>query len=34
MSEKVKFWLLLVLLVLSVALAIWLNSRYNSVLLG
>lgn len=34
MSEKTKFWVLLALLVLSVALAIWLNTGYNHVLLG
>jgi len=34
MSEKAKFWLLLALLVLSIALAWWLNSSYNQALLG
>jgi hypothetical protein len=29
MSERTKFWLLLVLLVLSVALAFWLNRSYT-----
>jgi hypothetical protein len=28
MSERTKFWLLLVLLILSVALAFWLNRSY------
>jgi hypothetical protein len=34
MNDKVKFWLLLLLLILSVALALWLNSSYNQVLLS
>jgi hypothetical protein len=34
MNDKVKFWLLLLLLILSVALAMWLNSSYNQILLS
>lgn len=34
MSEKTKFWLLLVILCLSLALALWLNSSASRVLLG
>lgn len=33
MSEKTKFWLLLVLLLLSIGLAVGLNSSYNRILL-
>lgn len=32
MSEKTKFWLLLTMLVLSIALAAWLNSSYNRII--
>ncbi len=34
MSVKTKFWILLVLLLASIALAIVLNTSYNHVLLG
>jgi hypothetical protein len=34
MSEKTKFWLLLALLVLSMALVVVLNTSANHVLLG
>lgn len=34
MSEKTKFWLLLGLLLLSIALAVILNTSFNRVLLG
>jgi hypothetical protein len=34
MSEKTKFWLLLALLALSIALAIVLNTGSNKILLG
>lgn len=34
MSEKTKFWLLLVLLILSLALAWYINSSYSRALLG
>lgn len=33
MSDKAKFWLLLTLLVLSLALAFFLNSSYSHMLL-
>jgi hypothetical protein len=33
MNEKVKFWVLLLLLVVSIGLALWLNSKYSHVLL-
>jgi hypothetical protein len=34
MSDKIKFWLLLALLLMSIALVIALNSNVNKVLLG
>jgi hypothetical protein len=34
MSEKTKFYILLVLLILSIILVIVLNTSYNKVLLG
>jgi len=34
MSEKTKFWVLLVLLLLSIALALILNTSFNKVLLS
>lgn len=34
MSEKTRFWILLALLVLSIALAVVLNSQANKILLG
>lgn len=34
MSEKSKFWILLVLLLLSIGFAVLLNSSFNRVLLG
>lgn len=34
MSEKTKFWILLVLLVLSIALLLYLNHGASQVLLG
>lgn len=34
MSEKTKFWLLLMLLLLSIALVVVLNSSLNTALLG
>ena len=33
MNEKLKFWVLLVLLVLSLALAFFINSSYSHILL-
>ena len=34
MTDKVKFWILLVLLVLSIVLLFVANTNYNNVLLG
>ena len=34
MSEKTKFWILLLLLLLSISLAILLNTDFNKVLLS
>lgn len=34
MSEKTKFWILLVLLALSIVLVVVLNTGYNKILLG
>jgi hypothetical protein len=34
MSEKTKFWILLTLLLLSIALVIVLNTGFNRILLG
>jgi len=34
MSEKTKFWILLILLLLSIALLVVLNTGYNHVLLS
>jgi len=34
MSEKTRFWLLLALLLLSLALVVVLNTTYNRVLIG
>jgi hypothetical protein len=34
MSDKTKFWVLLVLLMLSIALAVILNTNFNKILLG
>lgn len=34
MNEKVKFWILLVLLGLSIALLLWLNHSTQQILLG
>jgi hypothetical protein len=34
MSERTKFWVLLVLLVLSIALVIWLSKSYTQVLIN
>lgn len=34
MSEKTRFWLLLVLLALSITLAVVLNTSFNKILLG
>jgi hypothetical protein len=34
MSEKVKFWLLLFLLIASISLVWYVNSSYSRVLLG
>lgn len=34
MTDKVKFWVLLVLLVLSIVLLFVANTNYNNVLLG
>lgn len=34
MSDKTKFWILLILLALSMALAWYVNSTYNTALLG
>ena len=33
MNEKIKFWVLLTLLVLSLALAFFINSSYSHILL-